>query len=117
MTTNFGWKAAIAVTFNAAAAMLLFRRELAPMGTPDRAATTPVPLSMVVLHLAFLGAVVVFAHHTAIFMGLFLFFLGFSAAYERYQNPLILREALLVAFSWLDWWCWGACNSGGCNRF
>jgi len=32
------------------------------------------------------------------FMGLFLFFLGVSHAYERYQDPLILREGLLVAF-------------------
>jgi Na+/H+ antiporter NhaD/arsenite permease-like protein len=46
----------------------------------------------------FLLGVVVFAHHPSVFMGLFLFFLGFTTAYERYQNPLILREALLVAF-------------------
>jgi Na+/H+ antiporter NhaD/arsenite permease-like protein len=31
-------------------------------------------------------------------MGLFLFFLGIASAYERHQNPFILREALLVAF-------------------
>jgi Na+/H+ antiporter NhaD/arsenite permease-like protein len=31
-------------------------------------------------------------------MGLFLFFLGFATAYQRHQDPLILREALLVAF-------------------
>jgi len=31
-------------------------------------------------------------------MGLFLFFIGFTIAYERYQNPLIIKEALLVAF-------------------
>jgi predicted cation transporter len=31
-------------------------------------------------------------------MGLLLFFLGFTHAYERYQDPLILREGLLVAF-------------------
>ena len=31
-------------------------------------------------------------------MGIFLFFLGFTAAYQRYQDNLILREALLVAF-------------------
>ena len=31
-------------------------------------------------------------------MGLFLFFMGFTTAYQRYQSPLILREALLVAF-------------------
>jgi hypothetical protein len=38
------------------------------------------------------------AHHPVIFIGLFLFFLGFTQAYERYQSPLMLRESLLVAF-------------------
>ena len=32
------------------------------------------------------------------FMGLLLFFIGYSAAYPRHHDPLILREALLVAF-------------------
>ena len=50
------------------------------------------------VHLAFLAGVVVFAHHPAMFMGLFLFFLGVAQAYSRYQDPLILREGLLVAF-------------------
>jgi Na+/H+ antiporter NhaD/arsenite permease-like protein len=31
-------------------------------------------------------------------MGLFLFFMGFTTAYQRHQERLILREALLVAF-------------------
>jgi Na+/H+ antiporter NhaD/arsenite permease-like protein len=31
-------------------------------------------------------------------MGLFLFFMGFTTAYQQYQDRLILREALLVAF-------------------
>ena len=56
------------------------------------------PISVVLIHLFFLVLVVLFAHHSAVFMGLFLFFLGYTAAYERHQNPLILREALLVAF-------------------
>ena len=34
----------------------------------------------------------------AIFMALFLFFLGYVTAYKDYQNDLILNEALLVAF-------------------
>ena len=46
----------------------------------------------------FLLGVVIFAHHPAIFMGLLLFFIGYSAAYPRHHDPLILREALLVAF-------------------
>lgn len=42
--------------------------------------------------------VVIFAHHPAIFMGLFLFFLGVCSAYPDHQDRLILREGLLVAF-------------------
>jgi hypothetical protein len=56
------------------------------------------PLGIVLVHLAFLVGVVVFAHHPPVFLGLFLFFLGFAHAYERHQSPLILREALMVAF-------------------
>jgi predicted cation transporter len=42
--------------------------------------------------------VVLFAHHPVVFMGLLLFFIGFANAYTKYQDRLILREALLVAF-------------------
>ena len=38
------------------------------------------------------------AHHPVAFIGLFVMFMGFTQAYERYQNPLILKEALLVGF-------------------
>jgi Putative Na+/H+ antiporter len=57
-----------------------------------------VPASVVLVHLVMLALVVLFAHHPAVFLGLFLFFLGYASAYERHQSPLILREALLVAF-------------------
>jgi hypothetical protein len=98
MMSTFGWKAAIAVFVNATAAMWLFKGELGHMAETQESDRAPVPLSIVAVHLAFLATVVVFAHHPAVFMGLFLFFLGISTAYQRHQNPLILREALLVAF-------------------
>lgn len=98
MISNFGWKAAVAVVINAACAMLLFRRQLGHMGKKADSPDTTVPVPVVLIHLAFLTTVVVFAHHPAVFMGVFLFFMGFTTAYQRYQNPLILREALLVAF-------------------
>ena len=44
------------------------------------------------------AGVVVFAHHPPLFLGLFLFFMGFATAYPQHQDRLILREALLVAF-------------------
>ena len=98
MIANFGWKAALAVVVNAGSAMLLLRRELGVMRQQNAPDAPQVPLPVVLVHLLFLFALVVFAHHPAVFLGLFLFFLGFATAYQRHQNPLILREALLVAF-------------------
>jgi len=98
MLANFGWKAAVAVGLNALGAMLLFRRELAGRALSLGGRSYPVPLPIVVTHLAFLAGVVYFAHHPIIFMGLFLFFLGVAGAYARHQDQLILREGLLVAF-------------------
>lgn len=98
MVSTFGWKAAVAVGVNAACAMLLFRKELAGVTVRREHDDPVVPLSVVAVHVLFLAGIVVFAHHPAVFLGLFLFFLGFTAAYQRHQSPLILREALLVAF-------------------
>lgn len=99
MLSHFGWKAALAVSVNAAAAALLFRRELGHLASVQSASLAkPVPTPIVAMHLLFLCGVVVFAHHPSVFMGLFLFFMGFSTAYSAYQDRLILREALLVAF-------------------
>jgi len=99
MMATFGWKAAIAVFINAVAVAWLFRRELARLPlTADDDGAVPVPVPLVIVHLLFLGGVVVFAHHPAIFLGLFLFFLGVASAYRHHQDRLILREGLLVAF-------------------
>src|SRR5207244_5217791 len=57
-----------------------------------------VPWSVRLVHLAFLAAVVLTAHHSVVFFGLFLFFLGYTTAYGHYQQPLLIKEALLVAF-------------------
>jgi len=100
MFATFGWKAALAVTVtvNASVLSLLFRRELTAKGLGRDAGTEPMPLTVAAIHMAFLVGVVVFAHHPVVFMGLFLFFLGYTTAYARHQSPLILREGLLVAF-------------------
>ena len=100
MFRNFGWKAALAVVANATIATWLIRRHLqaAPAPAPGDAVATRVPPSVVVVHLALLAGVVLFAHHPIVFLGLFLLFLGYAQAYEHYQNPLILKEGLLVGF-------------------
>jgi hypothetical protein len=99
MFLTFGWKAAVAVFVNVIGAALLFRQELARLPlTVNSGAAAPAPPALVIAHLFFLTGVVIFAHHPAIFMGLFLFFLGVAHAYQRHQDRLILREGLLVAF-------------------
>ncbi|MDQ1922327.1 putative Na+/H+ antiporter [Massilia pseudoviolaceinigra] len=97
MASTFGWRAAIAVLINATVVTVMLRKHIVDAPAPAPGALK-VPLLVSAIHLAFLAAVVGFAHHPVIFMGLFMFFIGFTHAYEKYQNPLILKEGLLVGF-------------------
>jgi hypothetical protein len=96
MFTTFGDRAAVAVFINALLITFFFHKQL------PKEFIEPIkeymPLTVILVHIIFLAGVVVFAHYPAVFLWLFLFFLGFTTAYAKYQNPLILREALLVAF-------------------
>jgi len=98
MLTHIGWKAAVAVFINAVGLTLLFARELKAMEYSSKSPYTGVPTWMVVVHLLFLLAIVVFAHHPAAFIAVFLLFLGIATAYPAFQDRLILREGLLVGF-------------------
>jgi uncharacterized membrane protein YfcA len=114
MITHFGWKAAVAVFVNAVVLTWLFRRELITKGnTDEHTGRAPMPLAMAGIHLAFLFGVVLFAHHPVVFMGLFLFFLGFTEAYKAHQDRLILRKGCWWPSSWRGWWSWAGCSSGG----
>jgi hypothetical protein len=96
MFTHFGDRAALAVFVNALLITIIFRKHI-----PTEFKESPpesMPMAVIFVHLLFLAGVVVFAHYPAVFLWLLLFFLGFTTAYSKYQNPLILREALLVAF-------------------
>lgn len=108
MASHFGWKAALAVAFNATVVGFLLRPHLralagaaAPGADADAVAIDtplPVPWPVTLIHLAFLAGVVLLGHHPVLFLGLFMLFLGFTSAYQRYQNPLIIKEGLLVGF-------------------
>lgn len=99
MLENFGWRSAIAVATNSTLLAFIFFKELNSFNIqPNEKKIDAIPLSVIFIHLAFLVAVVISVHHSVLFMGLFLFFVGYTAAYARYQNKLIVRESLLVAF-------------------
>jgi len=97
MAATIGWRAAIAVLVNATVVTYLLRKHIRDAEARP-AGELRVPFVVSAIHIAFLAAVVTFAHHPVIFIGLFLFFLGFTQAYEQYQNPLILKEGLMVGF-------------------
>jgi hypothetical protein len=99
MLSQFGWKAALAVLVNATGISVLLRRHLGAAPAIEEAGPARrVPPAVALIHLGFLAAVVLLAHHPVLFLGLFLLFLGFTQAYQRYQDPLILKEGLLVGF-------------------
>jgi hypothetical protein len=114
MLHHFGWKAVLACVGNAVGATFLYHTYLAQISTISAAlARIETPGPIVLVHLVFVAAVVAANHHPLVFISIFLFFLGFAEAYKRYQNRLMLREGLMVAFflaglvvlgGMQDWW-------------
>ena len=96
MFANFGLESCIAIFINALGATLLFHRQL--IDPNSGAKQVKIPIVVVFIHLLFLLGVVVFAHDPVIFIWILLFFIGYTTAYPKHQNPLILKEALLVGF-------------------
>ena len=84
--------------------LLIFRREFvqirarAETAPPMESNSAAIPLWITAVHLAFLGWTVLVAHSPVLFIGGFLFFLGFAAATQIYQDEINLRPPLLVGF-------------------
>ncbi|WP_269901084.1 putative Na+/H+ antiporter [Paenalcaligenes faecalis] len=103
MASTFGWRAAVAVIINAALLTFISRAALAeaPESIPQETQTKKrldVPVTVMMIHLVFLLGIVLSAHHTAIFLGMLMMFVGYATAYNKYQNPLMIREGLMVGF-------------------
>jgi hypothetical protein len=101
MATHFGWRAAVAVFLNAGVLTFICRKTLVDAEKPANGGDKgrpSVPLPIILIHLAFLVAVVLSAHHPAIFLSLMMMFVGFTEAYKRHQNRLMIKEGLMVGF-------------------
>ena len=103
MIANFGWRATLAVLINAIILTLfcykhLQKLPLQPNTSDQEVRGKRIPPIVTLIHVAFLTAAVVFHHYPVVFLGLFLFFMGYTTAYPQYQSRLLLKEALLVAF-------------------
>jgi hypothetical protein len=98
MLANYGWRAACAVLLNASLLTWFYRAALRDAPLAPTAAPRPVPRIVTGVHIAFLVGVVLSAHHPAIFLGLFLLFLGYTEAYKSHQDRLMIKEGLMVGF-------------------
>lgn len=103
MATHFGWRAAVAVLINAALLTFISRSALveAPESIPqptDTKQRPDVPWVVMGIHLLFLVGIVLSAHHPVIFLGMLMMFVGYAHAYSKHQNPLLIREGLMVGF-------------------
>ena len=111
---HLGWRAALAIVVSNLVYFAAFRRELAALSrrppAPDveqpddegesgsNGPLSPLPRWIVAVHVLFMAWTVVNAHYPAMFLGGFLFFLGFARATAVYQSRVDLRAPLLVGF-------------------
>ena len=99
MLTTFGWKAMIAIVINTSLIIIVFYKELSNINIRTTVSEKEkIPKVIVITHFVFLFLVIYFGHYPAFFLSIFLLFLGVTYAYQEYQDRLMLREGLLVAF-------------------
>jgi hypothetical protein len=113
MLGHFGWRAVVAIVVSTLAYYLWFRADFATLAQrpsvpdvdvpaeeaiADGVPLLPIPPWVTAVHLAFMAWTVVNAHYPALFLGGFLFFLGFVRATAPYQSRMDLKAPLLVGF-------------------
>jgi hypothetical protein len=114
MLQHFGWRAVVSILASNAIYFLIFRRELSELTHAEPGAyverseepengrahspISPIPVWITVVHLLFMAWTVMNSHYPAMFIGGFLFFLGFTRATAPYQSRTDLKAPLLVGF-------------------
>jgi hypothetical protein len=107
MFEHFGWKALIGIVISTAIYYAIFRGEFKEMDKRAKAAAKSesrardgeaVPAWITTVQIIFMGWTVFVAHHPALFIGGFLFFLAFAQATAHHQAKMDLKPPLLVGF-------------------
>jgi hypothetical protein len=109
MLTNFGWKAVVGIVVASLVYFVIFRGEFQNLERYKREHrqsrvemaeddSYPVPAWVILVHVGFLIWTVFNAHYPALFIGGFLFFIGFMQMTPQHQNRLELRSPILVGF-------------------
>lgn len=100
MFLAFGYKAALSCVISALIIAFMFKNELQGdfQLRPDNAEKMVPPAWVTAIHIIFLALVVLTAHHMVVFMGLFLFFLGFTIITKEFQDDVQVKSSLMVGF-------------------
>jgi hypothetical protein len=110
MIAHFGWRAVVAIVVSNGLYFAVFRREFTRLAAaapspdieePEEANSAPlgtIPAWVTTIHVLFMAWTVANAHYPVLFVGGFLFFIGFVAATAPYQSRLELKSPLLVGF-------------------
>lgn len=112
MFTHFGWKAVAGIVISNLIYYFVFAKEFKRLEEVQRInsafdGSVPttwedrqdvIPVWVYAVSIIFLAWTVYFGHHPAIFIGGFMFFLGFTMATPQYQNAFSIKVPMLVAF-------------------
>jgi len=111
MLSTFGWRAVLAISISTLAYLVIFRRELGALDAAARAQTQetleaqsvgvlelPVPAWITGVNLAFMAWTIFTSHYPVLFVGGFLFFLGFAKATAPFQGSVDLKAPFMVGF-------------------
>jgi putative Na+/H+ antiporter len=103
MLEHFGWRAALGITISAVAYAVIFRRDLARLGTAPvtdegAARALPIPLWVTAGHVGFLVLAVLVAHYPVLMAFTGLGFLAFVQITEDFQRDFRIGPPVLVGF-------------------
>lgn len=100
MLTQFGWKGALAIFISTSFVAFRFKKEISKINWMQFKPSKQhrIPSWVQIIHLVFLFLIIASSHYMAVFVGLFMFFLGLVTVTKEYQSELKIKEGLLVAF-------------------
>ncbi len=112
MLGHFGWRAVLAIVVSTTLYYVTFRKELRALSrrpsmpdvevaaedAPPAQRLLPVPAWVTLVHIGFMVWTVVNSHYPALFIGGFLFFLGFARATAAFQSQIDMKTPMLVGF-------------------
>lgn len=97
MLVNFGWRAAISTCVSAAVVAWMFRKELLAINYSEEE-VPPIPKWLTFVHVMFLATVVYLSHYPDVLFGVLMLFVGVTIVTKEHQDPIRLKEGLLVGF-------------------